>query len=146
MDVDEAIRLRRSVRQFTDRPVPDEDLDAIMRLALLAPNGGGAQAWSLLVVRDPDKRRQLTDIVVDGGARYFSAARPPAEGRSPAEHAAWARQYAETALSTYPNVPVWIAGLVVPRAQSQFPTKVPTQVPTKVPTKVPTPAARWERC
>ncbi|MDX6644297.1 MAG: hypothetical protein QOK40_24 [Miltoncostaeaceae bacterium] len=121
MDVDEAIRLRRSVRQFTDRPVPDEDLDAIMRLALLAPNGGGAQAWSLLVVRDPEQRRQLTDIVVDGGAKYFSVARPPAEGRSPEEHAAWAREYAETALATYPQVPVWIAGLVVPRAQSQFP-------------------------
>ena len=121
MDVDEAIRLRRSVRQFTDRPVPDEDLDAIMRLALLAPNGGGAQAWSLLIVRDPEQRRELTELVVDGGAKYFAVARPPAEGRSPEEHVAWARQYAEGVLATYPNVPVWIAGLVVPRAQSQFP-------------------------
>jgi nitroreductase len=120
LDVDEAIRLRRSVRQFTDRPVPDEDLDAILRLALLAPNGGGAQAWSLIVVRDPEQRRQMTQIVIDGASTYFAVARP-SKDRTPEQQAAWGREYAETGLASYPNVPVWVCGLVVPRKASQFP-------------------------
>ena len=115
MDALEAIRKRRSVRQFTDRPVSDEDLDELLRLALLAPTGGMQQAWSLLVVRDPEQRARLAELVVRGGAEYFRIARPPAEGASPEDHAAWARGYAETALGTYPLVPVWILALRVPR-------------------------------
>ena len=115
MDALEAIRKRRSVRQFTDRPVSDEDLDELLRLALLAPTGGMQQAWSLLVVRDAERRAKLAELVMRGGAEYFRTARPPAEGASPEDHAAWARGYAETALGTYPMVPVWILALRVPR-------------------------------
>ena len=100
MDALEAIRKRRSVRQFTDRPVSDEDLDELLRLALLAPTGGMQQAWSLLVVRDPEKRATLAELVMRGGAEYFRIARPPADGASPEDHAAWARGYAETVLGT----------------------------------------------
>ena len=67
MDALEAIRKRRSVRRFTDRPVSDEDLDEILRLALLAPTGGMQQAWSLLVVRDPERRVAVADLIVKGG-------------------------------------------------------------------------------
>ena len=115
MDALEAIRRRRSVRQFTDRPVSDEDLDELLRLALLAPTGGMQQAWSLLVVRDAQKRARLAELVMRGGAEYFRIARPPAEGASDEDHAAWARGYAETALGTYPMVPVWVLCLRVPR-------------------------------
>ena len=41
--------------------------------------------------------------------------RPAAPGTCPEEHAAWAQGYAEQALGTYRDVPVWIIGLVVPR-------------------------------
>lgn len=115
MDTLEAIRKRRSVRRFTDRPVPDEDLDEILRLALLAPTGGMQQAWSLLVVREPEKRAALADLIVRGGGTYFAVARPAAEGATPEEHAAWGRAYAAEVLGTYPRVPVWIVGLRVPR-------------------------------
>lgn len=115
MDALEAIRKRRSVRQFTDRPLSDEDLDELLRLALLAPTGGMQQAWSLLVVRDADKRAALAELVMRGGAEYFRLARRPAEGASPEDHATWARGYAQTALGTYPMVPIWILALRVPR-------------------------------
>ena len=57
MDALDAIRRRRSVRRYTDRPVSDADLDRILRLALLAPTGHNAQAWSFVVVREPELRR-----------------------------------------------------------------------------------------
>ena len=61
MDALEAIRKRRSVRSYTDKTIDDADLDEILRLALLAPTGGMSQAWSLIVVRDPEKRRAFGD-------------------------------------------------------------------------------------
>jgi nitroreductase len=115
MDALEAIRKRRSVRRYTDRPVADEDVDELVRLALLAPTGGMAQAWSILVVRDPERRAALADLVIRGGAEYFRQVRPPADGAGPEEHAEWARGYARQALGTYPDVPVWILGVLVPR-------------------------------
>lgn len=115
MDALEAIRKRRSVRRYTDRPVDEADLDELLRLALLAPTGGMAQAWSLIVVRDPETRAALADIVMRGGAEYFRVMRPPAPGTTAEEHAEWARGYAQQALGTYPQVPVWVVGLRVPR-------------------------------
>jgi nitroreductase len=115
MDVVEAIRKRRAVRTYTDRPVPDEVLDPLLRLALSAPTGSGAQAWSMLVVRDPERRAKVAELVIEGGATYFATMRPRREGTTDEEHAEWGRGYAEQVLSSYRVVPVWIVGLLVPR-------------------------------
>lgn len=114
MDAFDAIRKRRAVRKYTDQPVPDEVVDRILRLALSAPTGGGAQAWSLVVIRDPEVRAQVAELVIDGGGQYFSVMRPPAEGTSAEEHLEWARGYAEQVLPSYRNVPVWVLGVLVP--------------------------------
>jgi nitroreductase len=114
MEALEAIRLRRSVRRYTDAPVPDADVDKVLRLALLAPTGHNAQAWSFIVVREPERRAALADLVLRGAAEYFRTMRPAGD-RTPEEQAAWAAEYAETALGTYGDVPVWIAALTVPR-------------------------------
>ena len=114
MEALEAIRKRRSVRRYTDRPVSEEDLETLLRLALLAPTGHNAQAWSLIVVREPERRAALAELVLRGAAEYFRVNRPPGD-RTPREHADWAAGYAETALGSYRRVPVWIAGIVVPR-------------------------------
>ncbi|MCB0881130.1 MAG: nitroreductase family protein [Thermoleophilia bacterium] len=117
MDVAAAIRGRRAVRDYTDRPVPDDVLDRLLRLALAAPTGSGAQAWDLVVVRDPDLGRRVAEIVIDGGARYFAINRPRAEGADDEAHAAWARGNAERLLATYRHVPVWVLGCVTPRRE-----------------------------
>ena len=115
MDALEAIRKRRSVRSYTQEPVSDADLDEILRLALLAPTGGMAQAWSLIVVRDEPKRQALGELMVRGGGEYFRTVRPAPEGTGAEEHAAKSLDYARTVLGSYDEVPVWIAALIVPR-------------------------------
>jgi nitroreductase len=114
VDAIEAIRRRRSVRRYTDRPVADADVDEVLRLALLAPTGSMAQAWTFLVVREPERARAVGELVIEGGGRYFAMVRP-SEGRAPEEQSAWGREYAETALGSYRHVPVWIVAVVVPR-------------------------------
>jgi nitroreductase len=115
MDALEAIRRRRSVRSYTDRPVDEADLDQLLRLALMAPTGGMAQAWSLMVIREPDRRAALAEIVIGGGGTYFAAVRPAQPGHTPEEHRQWGLDYANEVLGSYRHVPVWILGLVVPR-------------------------------
>lgn len=115
MDALEAIRKRRAVRAYTDQPVDDEVLDRLLKLALVAPTGGGTQAWSMMVIRDEQRRRDIADLVIAGGAKYFSIMRPPAEGRTPAEHEQWAVDYANQILGTYRIAPVWLVAVLVPR-------------------------------
>jgi nitroreductase len=98
MDALDAIRLRRSVRRDTDRPVPDAEVDRLLRLALLAPTGHNAQAWSFVVVRGPERRARLAELVLRGAAEYFRRV-GPARDRTPEEHAAWARGYASIAFA-----------------------------------------------
>ncbi len=50
MNVSEAVRTRRSVRAFTDRPVDLEQLRGILNLAARAPSGGNLQPWHIHVV------------------------------------------------------------------------------------------------
>lgn len=115
MDAHEAIIKRRSVRRYTDQPVPGDTVEELCRLALLAPTDSMSQAWSLVVVDDPERRSSLAELMIRGGAEYFRSMRPPADGVSDADHAEWAREYAEGAIGTMRNAPVWIAGLLVPR-------------------------------
>lgn len=61
MDVHETIRTRRSVRSFSDRPVPEESLTRVLEAARLAPSSSNRQMWRFVVVRDEDRRRELAE-------------------------------------------------------------------------------------
>ena len=115
MEVGQAIRKRRAVRSSLDTPVAPDVLDRVLSLGLRAPTGSGAQSWAMVVVQDADVRAKVAQIVQDGASTSFALMRPKADGASDEEHAAWGREYAQTVLGTYPQVPVWVLGVVVPR-------------------------------
>ena len=50
MDVYEAVTSRRSVRGFTDEPVPREVLERVLTAAAWAPSGSDLQPWHIFVV------------------------------------------------------------------------------------------------
>ncbi|MFF7467523.1 nitroreductase family protein [Streptomyces sp. NPDC008092] len=50
MDVYEAVRSRRAVRGFTDRPVPTEVLERVLSAAAWAPSGSNLQPWHAYVL------------------------------------------------------------------------------------------------
>ena len=52
----------RSYRDFTDKPISDADLDAIIAAAQRAPSSIHAQVSSLIVVRDPAKRAKIAEF------------------------------------------------------------------------------------
>lgn len=55
-----AISGRRSVRQFKPIPVPDCDLEVMLKAAVQAPSAGNRQPWRFLVVRNPGLRQELS--------------------------------------------------------------------------------------
>ncbi|MFH1501483.1 MAG: nitroreductase family protein [Candidatus Eisenbacteria bacterium] len=65
MDLYELLTNRRSVRHFEDRPVEDELLNELLDAAANAPSGGNIQPVSIIVVREPERRRRLSEIVGD---------------------------------------------------------------------------------
>ncbi len=52
MDAMDVILSRRSVRKYTERPVPDEMVNELLQAAMAAPSAGNEQPWHFIVIRD----------------------------------------------------------------------------------------------
>jgi len=57
----EAIRKRRSIRNYTDQPVPDQVIHRALDAALLAPNSSNLQTWGFYWVRSAEKKQKLVE-------------------------------------------------------------------------------------
>ena len=55
----DTVRLRRTVREFSSDPVPDEAIELAIEAASLAPSGANMQPWKFVVVRDPAIKREI---------------------------------------------------------------------------------------
>jgi len=62
MNVFDAIRTRKSVRQYVDTPIEAEKLTAVVDAGRLAPSASNRQEWRFIIVRDPATRKQLADV------------------------------------------------------------------------------------
>ncbi|HVN62398.1 MAG TPA: nitroreductase family protein [Gaiellaceae bacterium] len=73
METWDAIRSRRDVRAFTDRPIDDFDLDRILEAGRRAPSSRNWQPWDFVVVTD---RKQLAELatVWQGAGHVASSA------------------------------------------------------------------------
>lgn len=55
------MRTRRTVRDFSDRPVPYELVQNAIATAASAPSGANQQPWTFVVVSNPDLKRQIRE-------------------------------------------------------------------------------------
>jgi nitroreductase len=62
MHVSEAVQRRKSIRQFTDEPVGDDEIRRLLELAARAPSGGNVQPWRIYVVNGDAMQRFRTYI------------------------------------------------------------------------------------
>jgi nitroreductase len=53
---------RRSVREYTDEPVSDEQVDIILKAAMAAPSAQDLQPWHFVVVRKRKILDKLTEV------------------------------------------------------------------------------------
>lgn len=106
MELLDALRTTGAIRDFTDEAVPDEVVARILDTARFAPSGGNAQSWHVVVVQDPERRRALRDLYLDGWYDYLAMTAaglrpwaptndPAAEGAAVAERADELRRQAD---------------------------------------------------
>jgi len=57
----EDMQRRRTVRHFSDRPVPRRIIEDCLRAASAAPSGANMQPWHFAVVADPAIKRQIRE-------------------------------------------------------------------------------------
>lgn len=57
----EVMRQRRSVRFFSDRPVPREAIEAVCMAAATAPSGANKQPWRFVCVSDPALKKRIRE-------------------------------------------------------------------------------------
>lgn len=50
---------RRSIREFSDRPVKKEVLELLLKTASTAPSGANKQPWQFVVVTDPQLKHEI---------------------------------------------------------------------------------------
>jgi nitroreductase len=66
MDLFEALLTRRSVRDYTDEPVPEEAVERLLRAAMAAPSARNQQPWRFVVVRDRQVLTQMAKVSPNG--------------------------------------------------------------------------------
>jgi nitroreductase len=72
------LKRRRSVRDFSDKPVPKEILEQALLTAGTAPNGANQQPWRFVVVSNPEVKRKIR-IAAEEEEREFYQRRAPEE-------------------------------------------------------------------
>jgi nitroreductase len=73
VDLLDALRGSGSVRSFTDAPVDDATITAVLDTARFAPSGGNRQPWRVAVVTDVDIRRQMATMMRAVWDEYIAA-------------------------------------------------------------------------
>lgn len=104
---------RRTIRDFSDEPIPLDVVHEAVRAAASAPSGANIQPWRFVVVTDPERKRLLREGAEDEERRFY-------ETRAGEEWLAalgplgtdWRKPFLETA-------PVVIAVFEVHRSESE---------------------------
>lgn len=73
----EEMQRRRSVRQFSDRPVAREIIEAAIEAAGTAPSGAHQQPWHFVVISDPTVKHAIRVAAEGAEAEFYQSA--PAE-------------------------------------------------------------------
>ena len=74
----EEMQRRRTIRTFSNRPVPREIIEECLRAAGTAPNGANMQPWHFVVVSDPTVKKQIREAA-ETEEREFYKRRAPEE-------------------------------------------------------------------
>jgi FMN reductase (NADPH) len=65
MNLYDLIMKRRSVRNFKEQEIPEHIIEELLDAANNAPSGGNIQPISVILVQEPQRRKELSEIVGD---------------------------------------------------------------------------------
>lgn len=84
-DFYEDIKRRRTIRDFSDRPVPLEVIKNAVKAAGTAPNGANLQPWHFVVISDPAVKKEIR-VKAEKAEKEFYNEKAPKEWLKALEH------------------------------------------------------------
>jgi len=72
----EEVRRRRTVREFSSRPVPQKVLEACVKAAGTAPSGANMQPWHFVIVSDPEVKKRIRSAAEEEEREFYSGRAP----------------------------------------------------------------------
>jgi iodotyrosine deiodinase len=72
----EAIRTRRTVRDFSPEPVPFALIETAIRTAATAPSGANRQPWHFVVVSNPEIKRRIRQAAEEEERAFYDHRAP----------------------------------------------------------------------
>ena len=74
----EEMQRRRSIRDFSNRPVPEAVIETCLKAAGTAPSGANLQPWHFVVVRDPTTKQRIREAAEDVEQDFYASRAPDA--------------------------------------------------------------------
>lgn len=62
MEVKKAIFERRSIREYSDKPISDEIVTELIRAGMYAPSAGNQQSWEFFIIKDKEKINKIKEF------------------------------------------------------------------------------------
>ncbi|MTI87377.1 MAG: nitroreductase family protein [Balneolaceae bacterium] len=75
-DFYELVKRRRTVREFSDRPVPREVIEKCLLAAGTAPNGANKQPWHFAVVSNPEIKKKIREGAEEEEHEFYNRRAP----------------------------------------------------------------------
>ena len=72
----EALRTRRTVRDFSPEPVPFELIETAVRTAITAPSGANRQPWRFVVVADAEVKHKIREAAEEEERAFYDHRAP----------------------------------------------------------------------
>lgn len=72
----ESLRRRRTVREFSDRPVSRQVIEDCIRAAATAPSGANQQPWHFVAVTDPDLKKRIREGAEEEERAFYGGRAP----------------------------------------------------------------------
>ena len=66
------MKQRHTVRDFSDKPVAREVIEACVRTAGTAPSGANHQPWHFVAISDPSHKKRIRDAAEDEERRFYA--------------------------------------------------------------------------
>jgi nitroreductase len=76
MNFAELVKIRQSVRKYSDKPVENEKLLQCLETARLSPSACNSQPWKFVVVDSPDLKTRIAECAVSLGMNRFTRQAP----------------------------------------------------------------------
>ncbi|MDA8080081.1 MAG: nitroreductase family protein [Actinomycetota bacterium] len=106
MELFEVMTTAGAIREYVDVPNSDEVLYEILNSARFAPSGGNRQPWRVLVVKDPELKRQVRELYSHGWKEYMAHVKKGLVPFAPTNDGKWegpAIDLDEAASMDFPN-------------------------------------------